>query len=258
MLRNLRELIRYRTLLRFMVVQDLTVRYRSSFLGFLWTLLNPLLLMLVMWVVFSRFGRIEEENYVLFLLSGLMTWLFFSQSIERGQDSIIRHRGLIQQIYLPKLIFPVAVVTSNILNLFFFFLAYLIIAIASGYGIALTTLAIPPALMLLYLIAAGGAILMCSLNVFFRDFTHLTAVFLRALFYLTPVIYPPRIMGEKAQMILKFNPLYYPVTMIRDLIYYGKIPPPGHWIVGSVAAVIVMLVGLWVFSSNEERFVYYA
>lgn len=241
-----------------MVLQDLAVRYRSSVLGFLWTLLNPLLLMVVMWVVFSRFGRIDEENYALFLLSGLMTWTFFSQSIERGQNSIVSNSGLIQKIYLPKLVFPVAIVTSNMVNLGFFFIAYVIIAFASGHGVPSTAWALIPALAMLYVMGAGGAILMCSLNVFFRDFTHLTSVLLRALFYLTPIFYPPTIMGPEAQRFLQLNPLYYPVVITRDVLYYGEVSSTEQWLIGWTAAAAVMLAGLLVFSSTEDRFVYYA
>lgn len=241
-----------------MVVQDLTVRYRASFLGFVWTLLNPLMLMVVMWFVFSRFGRIDEENYALFILSGLMTWTFFSQSIERGQASIIANAGLIQKIYLPKLVFPVATVTSNLVNLFFFLAAYTVIAIVGGHTQTLSFFLVIPGLFMLYSLGLGGAVMMASLNVFFRDFTHLTSVLLRALFYLTPIIYPPGIMGDDAATLLRLNPLYYPVVVIRDAIYYGRVSDPQDWAIGFATGALMLTGGLVLFSATEERFVYYA
>ena len=120
MLNSLKELVQYRELIQYLVVTDLRVRYRGSILGFLWTLLNPLLLTLVLWLVFSKFGKVDEKNYALFLLSGLMVWIFFSQSVTMALNSIVKQRGLIQKIYVPKVVFPIAVVISNLTNFAFF------------------------------------------------------------------------------------------------------------------------------------------
>ena len=104
MRKSLGELLEYRELVQYIVMTDLKVRYRGSLLGFLWTLLNPLLLTLVLWAVFSKFGRVDEENYALFLLSGLMIWIFLSQSMTMALNSIIKQRSLIQKIYVPKML----------------------------------------------------------------------------------------------------------------------------------------------------------
>ena len=258
MVRPVIELLRYRSLLRYFVLLDLKARYRGSFLGFLWTLLNPLLLMLVMWAVFSRFARIQESNYALFLLSGLMAWLFFSQSVERSLTTIISNRGLIQLIYLPKMVFPMSIVWSNLLNLLFFFISYLIIALFTSHGVPRTVLLLPLVLLMLFLLSSGAALLMCSLTVFFRDFTHLTPVLMRALFYLTPIFYRPDILGPKGMMLLRFNPVYYPVVLTREVLYYGRVPGAELWVIGFAAAVAIVIAAQAVFSLTEKRFVYYA
>lgn len=255
--RALVELFNYRALLRYLVILDLKVRYRGSVLGFLWTLLNPLLLMIVLSAVFSRIGRISEENYALFLLSALMTWGFFSQSVERSLGSIIQNRALIQKIYLPKIVFPVSIVLSNLVNLIFFLVAYLLIAVVI-YRVYPTTFLLLPVVVMLFFLSAGAAMLMCTLNVFFRDFTHLTSVLLRALFYLTPIIYPASLFGPKGQLLLRLNPAYYPVAIGRDVLYYGRISSLEDWGIGFAAAVLVFVVGLLVFTSTQRRFVYYA
>ncbi|MBT6176888.1 MAG: ABC transporter permease [Deltaproteobacteria bacterium] len=258
MFKLFKELYDYRELTQYLVVLNLKTRYRGSILGFLWTLLNPLLLMLVMWVVFSRVARVEEDNYALFLLSGLIVWLFFSQSIEAGLNSIIKQRSLMQKIYVPKVVFPVAVVTSNLVNLLFALVAYIIVALLSTGGLPSTIFLLVPALLMLYLVALGSALLLATLNVFFRDFTHLTSAVLRALFYLTPVIYPPDLFGEQAAMYLKLNPVYYPVITARDVLYYGKIPTADVWLIGFASSLLILVIGATVFMKNQKKFVFYA
>jgi ABC-type polysaccharide/polyol phosphate export permease len=258
MFKLFKELYDYRELTQYLVVLNLKTRYRGSILGFLWTLLNPLLLMLVMWVVFSRVARVEEDNYALFLLSGLIVWLFFSQSIEAGLNSIIKQRSLMQKIYVPKVVFPVAVVTSNLVNLLFALVAYIIVALLSTGGLPSTIFLLVPALLMLYFVALGSALLLATLNVFFRDFTHLTSAVLRALFYLTPVIYPPDLFGEQAAMYLKLNPVYYPVITARDVLYYGKIPTADVWLIGFACSLVTLVIGATVFMKNQKKFVFYA
>jgi len=252
------ELFRFRTLLEYLVVLDLRLRYRGSVLGFLWTLLNPLLLMLVMWAVFSRFGKVSEKNYALFLLSGLSLWIFFQQSIDRSLGAIISNRGLLQKVRVPRLIFPIAMVGSNFLNLLFFIAAYLVAALLFGYGVPVTAFFVPAALLMLLLLAAGAVLFMSALAVFFRDLTHLTPVLMRALFYLTPVLYRPTILGEQAHRILALNPAYYPVVAARELLYDGTVPDAQFWAIGYAAALVVFIVGLVVFTRTQEQFVYYA
>lgn len=254
---SLKQLFAYRALIRHMVVLELKSRYRGSMLGFLWTLLNPLLLMLVMWAVFSRYARIKEENYALFILCALMVWQFFSQTATRALNSIISNRNLIQKIYLPKSVFPTAIVSSNVVNLLFSLLAYALIAVCV-YRIPITAVLLIPVLLMLYVLTLGVALLLSTLNVFFRDFTHLIPSILRAMFYLTPIFYKPDMFGPFAHMLLRLNPLYYPVVATRDVLYYGHLPAMDIWQMGFVIALIIFVVGMSAFAALEEKFVYYA
>ena len=258
MIRLFKELYTYRELTQYLVVLNLKTRYRGSILGFLWTLLNPLMLMTVMWFVFSKVAKVEEDNYALFLLSGLIVWLFFSQSIEGGLGSIIKQHSLMQKIYVPKVVFPVAVVTSNLINLLFALGAYFIIALLSTGGLPASIILLIPAILMLYLITLGGALLLATLNVFFRDFTHLTGAVLRALFYLTPVIYPPDLFGEQAAAYLKLNPVYYPVVTAREVLYYGTVPSTEMWLIGFGLSFLGLFIGARVFMKNQNQFVFYA
>jgi ABC-type polysaccharide/polyol phosphate export permease len=203
----LKEVVAYRGLLGNLVGLDLKVRYRGSFFGALWTLLNPVLLMLVLWFVFSRFGRIQEKSYAMFLLSGLMIWLFFQQAVSQSLGAVVKNKALIQKIYVPKMVFPLSVVTSNLVNMVFFLVAYHLIVVFTSVGLQVTAPLIIPVFVMVYLLAVGWALIMSTANVFFRDFSHLTQVLLRALFYLTPVLYRPSLLGDKVAAILKINPV---------------------------------------------------
>ena len=255
--RVLKDLMQYQTLLQYLVVLDLQLRYRRSFFGFLWTLLNPLLTMLVLWVVFSRFARIQESNYALFLLSALMVWFFFQQSVERSLSIIVGNRELIINTHVPKSIFPVALVLSNFVNLLLFLAVYIVLALPTAHSLPWTALLLPIALSMLLLLTFGATLLMSALTVFFQDFLHLTTVLLRILFYLTPILYSPNIFGPKLAYLIKFNPVYYPVQTTRDLLYTGTLPGPAEVGIGFGMALLVFMTGFVVFTSLEDRFVYY-
>ncbi len=257
MLKTLRELYRYRLLLEHLVVTDLKVRYRGNVLGFLWTLLNPILLTGVFWAVFSSFGQFKQEYYALFLLIGLMSWTFFSQSVTRGLNTIISNKALFRKIYVPKIVFPAAIVVSNLVNMTFFLITYLLIAVPLR-GLYASTIMFPLGALMLFMLATGSTLIISSANVFFRDFTHLTEIFLRALFYMTPVFYRIDVMGPKMQTVLKMNPVYYPVTLIRESLFDGVFGDIQTWLIGFALAGIVFVLGLWVFVRTEDKFIYYA
>lgn len=258
--KHLKELKRYRQLIGYMVVTDLKLRYRNSILGFFWTLLNPLLLTAVFWAVFTRIGRMSEKNYALFLLSGMMIWIFFQQSVSSGIGCIVKQKSLYSKIYVPKLVFPLALVTSNLVNAFFFILAYAIFVVFSEtVDFTLAALLVVPVLVMTYVMALGGALLFSALNVFFRDLESIIPVLLRAMFYLTPVIYRPSLFGEGgAGNILKLNPMYYPVTLARDALYFGNGGELNDWAVGTAVAVGTLLLGYFVFVKLERKFIFYA
>lgn len=258
MLNSLKELVQYRELIQYLVVTDLRVRYRGSILGFLWTLLNPLLLTLVLWLVFSKFGKVDEKNYALFLLSGLMVWIFFSQSVTMALNSIVKQRGLIQKIYVPKVVFPIAVVISNLTNFAFFLVAYAIIAALTPVGLSPVNIMVVPAVGMVFLLSLGCSLIMATLNVFFRDFLHLTEVILRLMFYLTPILYRPEIFGEQVRFFFQLNPAYYPIVATRSVLYDQVMPSAEIWALGYGAACLSCLLGLYVFVKTQDKFVYYA
>ncbi|MEO1333231.1 MAG: ABC transporter permease [Myxococcota bacterium] len=255
---GLQSLWARRGLLFHLVRQDLQKRYRASFLGFVWTLLNPLLLTLVLWLVFKQFGRgPSEKNYAMFLLAGVMIYNFFSQAVSTGQLSLVASRPLLLRSNVPKLIFPVRSVLSLFVHMLFFLVVYLALLGIMGIGYSWSNFAVLGVLPMIFALSAGAGIGMAIANSFFRDFEHLTGILLRLLFYLTPIIYPLDFLGPRARALISFNPLVYPVMLCRDSLYYQVVSGPEVWALGYSMAALTLLLGLVVFSATENKLIYY-
>ena len=256
MRQSIQEAWHYRTLLWHLIIMDLKVRYRNSLLGFLWTLLNPILLMLVMWMVFGRFRPARTENYAMFLLAGLMTWTFFAGSVNAGLASMLRHRSLLKKLYLPKVIFPLATVGSQLVNYLFFLLAYLILTPFAGMRPHPVWLMLLPATAMVFLFSLGLAYVLAALNVYFRDITHITAAVMRAWFYLTPIFYSMDLFPRHIWLFL-LNPMTYMVECIRQPLLEASMPSWEMWVVGYLWGLLLLVIGHGIFKRLEHDFIYY-
>ena len=246
---------RFRYLLILLVRRDFVSRYRKSVLGVLWSLLNPLLTMLVMTLVFSYLFRFTIENFPVYLLSGQIVFGFFSESTTLAMSSLIGSEGIIKKVYVPKYIFPVSKVLSSLVNLFFSFIAFLLVFIITGGHFRVTMLLIPIPILYTFIFSLGVSMLMASLAVFFRDLTYLYGVLIILLSYLTPLFYPVEILPEWLLPYMGFNPLYHFVDYFRDIALYGIIP--GLWdnVVCIGFALAALCCGMYVFMSQQEKFI---
>ncbi len=257
MLRTIRELVEYKELLKNLVYQDLQVRYRNSILGIFWTLLHPLLTLLVLYVVFSHIARFSEmKNYAMFLFAGIVPWTFFSQLTGQSLNAILSKRRLIGKIYLPKIIFPLSLALSNVINLTFFILTYIVICAFTNVGLHVSIFFLPIPIIMLLSFSLGVSLLLSALNIFFRDLTHLTGIILQILFYVSPILYPVSIMG-KYKPFFMINPLYYIIENFRSVIYFGTLPRPFEVWTGLAIGFGTLLLGVWVFGKLERKFTYY-
>jgi ABC-type polysaccharide/polyol phosphate export permease len=186
---TLTELWRFREVLKNFVAQDLKVRYRRSFLGFFWSLLNPLLQMIVLSVVFSLIFRMED--IALYLLAGLVPWSFFSVSVDGCSMCIVGAESMLKRQYFPKLVFPLSVVLQNLVT-FVLSLGVLLLVLgwAIGFHPSPALLILPVSFACLFCVALGVGAFAAVVTVYFRDMQHLISVFMSTLFYLTPIIYP--------------------------------------------------------------------
>ena len=246
---------RFKYLLMLLVKRDFVSRYRKSVLGVLWSLLNPLLTMLVMTLVFSYLFRNQIENFPVYLLSGQIIFGFFAESTTLAMNSIIAGEGIIKKVYVPKYIFPVSRVLSSLVNLLFSFLAFMLVFIITGARFRATFLLIPIPILYTFVFSLGVAVLLSSLTVFFRDLIYLYGVFTTLLMYLTPIFYPVDIWPEALRPFMGLNPIYHFVDYFRDLALRGVVP--GLWdnVVCLGFALAALCGGMYVFMSQEDKFI---
>ncbi len=250
------ELFRYRDLLWSLIQRDLTVRYKRSVLGFFWTMLNPLLTMLVMALVFSSVFRFDVEHYAVYLLSGLLLWNFFSQSTVQAMGNLVWGGDLINKIYIPKSIFVVSAIGVGLANWIFALVPLALIMLITGQAFSLALLCLPVSILFAVLFTTGVGLIVATLAVYFSDIANVYQVGLTVLLYLTPIVYPVEVVPSQYQVFLRLNPLYYFVEIFRQPIYDGRIPGLSIWATGAILALGVLAFGWWVFTAKADEFAY--
>lgn len=257
MIDRLRTVLAYRDLIRELVSRDLKVRYRRSALGFLWTMLQPLLTMLVLSVVFSAIFRSDIENYAVYALAGVLFWTFFSQSIVSSMNSLRTNSSLLRKVAVPLEVFPLATVISGVINMLLALVPLLALMVVSGHPLRPALVFLPLAILIAALFTLGAGLLLSPLAVFFIDVVELVGVFLTLLLYLTPVIYPIAIVPERVRWIVRYNPARSILEVFRDPIYFGKVPPLSHLLVALSVACVAMVVGWLAFRKSSDRIPFY-
>jgi ABC-type polysaccharide/polyol phosphate export permease len=254
----IRESYRYRELIWALALKELKIRYKRSVLGFMWALLNPALLMIVMTLVFSTVMRFAIPHYAVFLLSVLLPWTFVSQSLSYGTEAIVSNGELIKKVRVAKLVFPMAALISNIINLLLSLIPLaLLIPIVHHPFYWKTWLYLPVPVLALTIFTLGGIFFFAAANVFYRDVAHILQVVLSAWFYFTPIIYPLDMIPARYQWIFKLNPLIYVINGFRLSVYYGQLPKAPSILASFVCAFISLFLGFWVFRKYQNSFVFY-
>lgn len=252
------KLLPYRDLILTLVARELKVRYRRSLFGFLWTMLQPLLTMLVLQAVFSAIFRFEIQNYPVYALAGILFWNFFSQSVVASMNSLRGNATLVKKLPLPKEVFPVAAVLGGAVNLALALLPLLILLAVTGHPLRPSLLFLPVAILIAMLFTLGAGLLLSPLAVFFSDVVELVGVLLTMTMYLTPIFYPISIVPDAYLPIVRFNPVRSILEVFRDPIYYGKIPPLTHLGVAVAVTLAALVVGVVVFRRSSDRIPFYA
>jgi ABC-type polysaccharide/polyol phosphate export permease len=259
MLELVRDTYRYRELIWALALKELKIRYKRSVLGFLWALLNPMLLMLVLTLVFSTVMpiKIPQGHYAIFLLSVLLPYTFFSQSLTYAVESIVGNGDLIKKVSVAKLVFPVAAVVSNMINFLLSLIPLALITIAMGHPFHWTWIYLPVPLLALTIFTLGATFLFAVANVYYRDVAHILQILLQILFYVTPIIYSLDQFPVRYQWIFKLNPLIYFMNGFRLSVYYGLLPAAQSIIASFVCAFIALIFGFWIFRKHQEEFVFF-
>jgi ABC-2 type transport system permease protein len=243
----------YRHLLFTLVARDLKVKYRRSILGMLWSVLNPLFMMLILTAVFSRLVKIED--YAVYYITGAMIFNFVSEATSSSMTSVINSAALIKKVYIPKYIFPLQKCIFSIVNMLFTLIAVALVYLIMQFPIQPTIVLLFIPMLYAAVFALGLSLMLSALDVFFRDIGHLWSVWVVAWMYLTPILYPLDILSEPVQAILKFNPVYHFVQYARDVMMYGVIPGLQANLICAGYACLFLLLGLLVFKKTQDRFI---
>lgn len=248
---------RFTPLLRELVVRDIKVRYRHSALGLVWTVLNPLLMMVVITIVFSTLFKQNIPNFPIYYLSGSLIFAFNSESTTTALNSIISNASLIKKVYIPKYLFPLSNVLSGLVNLGFSLIAMFIVMLITGAPFHTTLLLLPIPIFYTFLFSVGLGILLSAVTVFFRDIAHFYSVFILAWTYFTPIFYPVEILPDAAMKLMQLNPMYHLVTYMRSIVLYGVFPSLKENLLCLCLGLLMLALGLFVFYKKQDKFVLY-
>ena len=251
---QLQELYRYRSLTWNLVVRELKSRYRGSMLGFLWSFLNPLLLISVYTLVFSVYLRFNMENYVVHLMSGLLPWIWFSSSVLEASGSILAGGSLIKKILFPAEVLPLVVVITNAINFLLSLPILLLFVLFFDIPIGLSILSLPIVMLVQFVFTVGLAFMFSALCVHYRDIQHLLGNFLTLWFFATPIIYPLKQIPEKFQFTVHLNPIAPLIFAYQDIFYYNRLPSAPQLSVVAVMAIITYTMGSMVFDKFRGTF----
>ena len=224
-----------------LVSRDFKLKYRRSALGVLWSVLNPLLMMIVLSVVFSTFFKFSIENYPLYVILGNVMFALMADSTSGAMNSIIESSSLIKKIRIEKLIFPLEKVLFQLVN----------------FCISLIAVAAVMIFFQVVLFSAGVGMALSALSVFFRDVCHLWGVVITAWTYATPLFYPVEILPDWAAPLMQYNPMYHYVSYFRDLILSGTVPGLQENLLCLGMAVAAFAIGLLIFKKTEKKFILY-
>lgn len=253
---TIRELYVYREMIFSLIRRDLKGRYKGSVLGFLWTFINPLLQLGVYTMVFSVIMKNGISDYYLFLFVALIPWIFFSTSLNGGSSCIISQKEMVKKIYFPREVLPIAFVTSQFVNMLYSFVVIFAVLIISGKGINVYAVLCLPIIMLVeYILALSVAFISSSMSVYLRDIQYILGIVTMAWQFLTPVMYSVDQVPERLLPIFNMNPMTPIIVAYRDILYYKEMPKITTLAHAFLLGIILMIVGIGVFSKLKKRFV---
>ena len=252
----IRNFVKFQPLLSELVARDIKIKYRRSVLGVLWTLLNPLCMMIILSIVFSSIFKFDVENFPLYVLSGQVIFNFFNDSTTSSMSAIISSASLIKKVYVPKYLFVLSRVMSSFINLMASFTALLLVMVATRAELHWTVFLSVIPLAMVVLFSFGVGMFLAAITVRFRDVIHLYSVFTTGLLYLTPVIYPMAALPDVVKTIVMINPLTNYLLMFRDVMFNNTLPSVFSVLLGIAEAALALALGLNVYYKNKDEFIY--
>lgn len=249
-----KNLYKYRELLKTNVKKEIRGKYKNSFLGVLWSFLNPLLQIIVYAVVFQVILKNPKENYAIFLCCGLIPWTFFSSAITRSAFTMIENGNIIKKVYFPREILPISIVTSEAVNFIISTVIILSFVIFGGIGLSKYIIFYPIVLLAQYILLIAIALIVSSISVYVRDLQHLIGVTMQLLFYATPIVYSSEAIPESFKWILNLNPMTYVINGYRDIFYNQTMIDIVPLLILILISIVACVVGYIIFNKLQKGF----
>ena len=253
---EVKELFRYRDLLWQLVSRNIKTRYKRSVLGILWTMLNPLLMMMVLTFVFSNLFKFQLPHYATYALAGLALWNFFAQTTTGAMSELIWGGNLMHRIYLPRSIFAVSALGTSLVNLVLTLVPLFVVMLITGTPIRPALLILPLPILLTAMFALGVALTLSRVAAYFADVLEMYQIFLTAWMYLTPIIYPKEILPPQFRWLFNLNPMYHLMEIFRAPLLIGWLAGPKTVLASLAAAVVTLAFGWWYFSRKADELAY--
>ena len=243
------------SLLRLFVGNDFRARYRAQALGVLWSLLQPLVMMAILSLVFTRAFRSTEPNFPIFLLLGLLVWQWVASSLNAATVAFVANAELVKRTVFPRVLLPISSVLSYGINAAIESLALvaLIPFFPGAFRASPALLLVPVVICVLVTLLSGAALAVATLNVIYRDVAYIVSTGLSILYWLTPIVYPPTLLPERWREVFSWNPLYGVMTMLRGIVMHATLPSLADWIHVLVPSLLVLLVGIALFQRHERE-----
>ena len=248
------RLYEYRELLKSNVKKEIRGKYKGSFLGILWSFINPLLTVLVYAIVFPYILRVNTENYLIFLIVGIIPWTFFTTVITQGTTSVLLNANIIKKVYFPREILPLSIAISGLVNFFISCIIVFLFVIFSGVGLSVYALLLPLIALIQFTLSLGIIFITSAVNIYVRDVEYIVTFIINLLFYATPILYSVDMFPEKFRWILNMNPLATLIGSYRDILFYKKLPDFPSLGIALLISVVILIIGYVVFRHLEKGF----
>lgn len=254
---DLKEIWRYRELFYIFAWRDIKIKYKQTILGILWVVFQPIVSMTVFTVFFGKLAKIPSGNlpYALFVLSGLVFWNYFSNSLSYASDSMVANEGIIKKVYFPKIVLPLSSVVTSLVDFSINLIVLIVIALILGFVPQIwIVVIIPIAVVLTALTAIGLGLFLASVNAKYRDVRYILPFFIQLLLFLTPIIYPLSIVSEKNKYLMALNPMTTVIESVRWIFSGTFLLNYTQVIISLVSVMLILFIGIWYFHKTEQFF----
>ena len=251
------SIYRYREYLKQSVSRDLKKKYKRSVLGYVWSMLQPLLMMSILAVVFSEIMGTRTGDYSVFIFCGMLPWQYFSSTVNGSLHSISNNVKIISQVPVPKYLFSLSNAVSGFANFFLSLIPLLLIMLAIGHPLHMTMFALPLVLLPLFIVTMGVSLIVSASNVFFEDTQHLTGIVLQAAYFLSPILYARDRLPDWLEQYIGINPMVGVIESMRLIVYEGALPSFEDYMLNLFGCCIVLVIGLFIFKKSDDKFIYF-